>query len=328
MYGFKYIRSDLHHELRTSAQAAGVVFEVDCDGFVVVQSNEDHLRLEGQRTAIDERILADVLYFSSDAEAPWRAKRDECVAQGVPFIEYETIADPPEDWRRRPNAPSVWHSYGLALHDDALQDDIGLERPRLRAAHELLGEGVRPGKRTIVIYLLDDSASIQESSYAAARREAAGIEAWLASRSAAFASRFVLFGHRAREVTRDRFMTASKGRGATFLLGALRRCAEIAEAYPADEWDILVVLFSDGDTWSRENNLESIALVRERLLPSVVAFGYAQFTDPPGLVCNGQLIIDMTSALGGERRVVATDLTNEGDFVRAFVPRAESLIAT
>jgi uncharacterized sporulation protein YeaH/YhbH (DUF444 family) len=120
-------------------------------------------------------------------------------------------------------------------------------------------------------------------------------------------------------------MTSERRTGPVLVSRALLRAAAIVDAdYPPAHWDVLLVLFGRG---LRPNDTESIDLVRERLLPRILAFGYAQFADPPGTVSDGPLIKEMEKAFMAERRVLTTYLAHEGEFAAVFAARVEALVA-
>jgi hypothetical protein len=128
VYGFKYLRSDLQNELLSRLRADGIVFDTDPDGFIVVHSNDQHHRLEALRVAIDERIFGKTWSYSTESLDWYEKRRDEYVSGNVPYIEYETISDPPDDWKLRPGTPRVWHLYCLTMRDDFPEG----EKPWLR----------------------------------------------------------------------------------------------------------------------------------------------------------------------------------------------------
>ena len=321
MYRFKYIRDDLQTALFSQARAAGLAFTSDADNFIVVHGPE-HAHLDRLRRTIDESVLGNVLWISSDSIDGWRAERDAIAAQGISFIEYEATSEPQRLSEGR-SVPS--HQYGIALRDESFEDDIGPRSSRQRAHDEALADGIRPGKRTAIVYALDDSTSVHEQGRLAAQREVLAVDSWLDQRNAPHASRFLLFNHRAREVSRARFMSLRQRRGCIILPRALQRVVDIAEGdYSVGDWDILVVLFSAG---LPRNDRDSVHLLRERLLPEIVAFGYAQLLDPSGRSSDGPLIQDLEDAFRGDPRMVTTYLRAEGDFARAFGARVDAIVA-
>ena len=117
MFAFRYARLDLQHELVNDARSRGVIFTIDARGFIVVQSDDQHRRLEELQTAIDKRLLVQVWYFGSDSPGPRDQKRTELINRGVPFLEYEWISDRPRPWLEV-QQPQYWH-YGLAIRSES-----------------------------------------------------------------------------------------------------------------------------------------------------------------------------------------------------------------
>lgn len=162
--------------------------------------------------------------------------------------------------------------------------------------------------------MLDASGSIDDEQRSLAGAEVTALEAWLAGRSREFVPRCIAFDAMAREVRRAHLLT-TRASGGTRISAALVRCAEIIESdYDTLAWDVLAVLFTDGDNWSPANNVECIEILRDRLLPRVVAFGIAEFPETPYVLRAAQFARDTEQHLGMDRRVVIATLTDRGDF--------------
>ena len=55
----------------------------------------------------------------------------------------------------------------------------------------------------------------------------------------------------------------------------------VEEQFPTAEWNVYCFQFSDGDNWG-EDNQQSLAMLREKILPHVNLFCYGQVESPYG----------------------------------------------
>jgi hypothetical protein len=119
MHGRKFSRPDLQDELIRRVRDQGVVHVIDSAGFVVVHSNDTHQRLEVIAAEIGTDALGlepkECTWWSSESLEWYREKAELTSRQGIPYVEYETIGNPPGDWLARQDAPAVWHLYGMIL---------------------------------------------------------------------------------------------------------------------------------------------------------------------------------------------------------------------
>jgi hypothetical protein len=117
MYGYKFLRPDLQEKLVRRARHEGIVHTIDRDGFVVVHSKDEHKRLERIDVEIGTGALGlgrlQCTWVSTESAEWYREKAGQARQLGISIVEYETISDPPQDWLRRPDAPTVWHVYGM-----------------------------------------------------------------------------------------------------------------------------------------------------------------------------------------------------------------------
>ncbi|MCZ7683080.1 MAG: hypothetical protein M5U28_31430 [Sandaracinaceae bacterium] len=92
---------------------------VDAEGFVVVRSKDEHLRLEKIKVEIGTGALGlgrmECLWWSAESPETYRDKANRTARLGIPFVEYEDISQPPADWLARPGAPGVWRHYGMIM---------------------------------------------------------------------------------------------------------------------------------------------------------------------------------------------------------------------
>ncbi|MBN2724865.1 MAG: DUF444 family protein [Deltaproteobacteria bacterium] len=159
-------------------------------------------------------------------------------------------------------------------------------------------EDVIPQTNAIIIYIMDVSGSMGEEQKLMVRIESFWIDTWLRYQYDGIESRYVIHDTKAREVDQDTFYR-TKESGGTMISSAYAVTADIVEKdYPADEWNIYIFQFSDGDNWSREDTNRCFSILDERLLDKINLFGYGQVKSPYG---SGQFIHDLEEKYSNER---------------------------
>jgi uncharacterized sporulation protein YeaH/YhbH (DUF444 family) len=113
------------------------------------------------------------------------------------------------------------------------------------------------------------------------RTEAFWIDTWLRSQYDGLERRYIIHDAAAKEVDEDTFYHTRES-GGTRISSAYQVCVELMNrAFPATDWNLYVFQFSDGDNWG-EDNLASLRLLREQILPLVNLFCYGQVESPYG----------------------------------------------
>lgn len=164
-----------------------------------------------------------------------------------------------------------------------------------------------PFARAAVLYLMDVSGSMGTEQKAIVRNQVFWIDAWLRKHYEGFEARFLIHDAAAREVDRDTFFRTREA-GGTAISSAYQLAADVIAAdYPAEAWNVYVFHFSDGDNLGQRDNELSIQLVRERLLPRLNQFGYAQTESAYG---SGRFFTILAEAFADEERVVLTRVPN------------------
>jgi uncharacterized protein len=171
-------------------------------------------------------------------------------------------------------------------------------------------------KVATVVWMLDVSGSMGKDNFDLARADIAAVRKLFRARKRPCRERFVLFDVYAREVSKKEFSAVAHGTLGTRVSKALTSCERIILREGRGAQELCVVLFSDGDNWSLEDTLTSIDIIRERLLPRVTLFAYAQLAMPYG---KGALLGDLGSAFAHEPRVLLVELRRRDDFAQAFV---------
>lgn len=170
----------------------------------------------------------------------------------------------------------------------------------------------QPHSAAVIIYMMDVSGSMGDEQKEIVRIESFWIDTWLRSQYQGLVSRYIIHDATAREVDRDTFFR-TKESGGTIISSAYKEAIKILDAdYPASEWNIYLLHFSDGDNWSSEDTNECIRLLRDQMLPRANLFGYGQVRSPYG---SGQFIRDLREAFGNDERVALSEIEDRDAIV-------------
>lgn len=178
-----------------------------------------------------------------------------------------------------------------------------------------------PYARAAVLYMMDVSGSMGSEQKAIVRNEVFWIDAWLRKHYEGFEARFLIHDAEAREVDRETFFRVREA-GGTAISAAYELAAKIIDDdYPSDVWNIYPFHFSDGDNLGQKDNETSVRIVREKLMPRVNQFGYAQTESAYG---SGRFFSVLAEAFADDDRVVLTRVPNRDailDSIRTLLGR-------
>ncbi|MDH5680301.1 MAG: DUF444 family protein [Spirochaetota bacterium] len=133
-----------------------------------------------------------------------------------------------------------------------------------------------PESSAVIIYMMDVSGSMTDTQKEIVRIEAFWIDTWLRSQYQDIESRYIIHDAEAKEVDRDAFYHTRES-GGTRISSAYEACINIIENdYPVSEWNIYPFHFSDGDNWSRDDDVYCIKLLKEKILTKSNMFCYGQ----------------------------------------------------
>jgi sporulation protein YhbH len=180
-----------------------------------------------------------------------------------------------------------------------------------------------PQSNAVIIYMMDVSGSMGDEQKEIVRIESFWIDTWLRSQYEGIESRYIIHDAQAREVDRDTFFRTRES-GGTMISSAYKLCARlIAEHYPASEWNIYPLHFSDGDNWSVDDTATCIQLLRRDIVPAANLFCYGQVESPYG---SGQFIKDLREHFGEDDKVATSEIKNKEaimDSIRDFLGRGK-----
>lgn len=158
-----------------------------------------------------------------------------------------------------------------------------------------------PQSAAAIVYVMDVSGSMGKEQKEIVRLEAFWIDTWLKANYKHLETRFVIHDAVAREVDRDTFFRTRES-GGTLISSAYQLVDKIiTEHYSADEWNVYLFQFSDGDNWSASDTRTCMELLKGRLLPVVNLFCYGQVDSEYG---SGQFYNDLRGIYTGDERVV------------------------
>lgn len=158
-----------------------------------------------------------------------------------------------------------------------------------------------PQSAAAIVYVMDVSGSMGKEQKEIVRMEAFWIDTWLRANYKMLESRFIVHDAVAREVDRDTFFRTRES-GGTLISSAYQLVKKlIAEEYPAEEWNLYVFQFSDGDNWSSSDTRTCLDLLNQDILPAVNLFCYGQVDSEYG---SGQFYNDLRGVYASDERVV------------------------
>src|SRR5690606_6008304 len=124
----------------------------------------------------------------------------------------------------------------------------------------------------VIIYMMDVSGSMGDEQKEIVRTESFWLDTWLRSQYQQIDIRYIIHDASAREVDQNTFYHTRES-GGTLISSAYKLADQILESdYPASEWNIYCLHFSDGDNWSGEDTKLCVEMLRNQLLPKCNQF--------------------------------------------------------
>jgi uncharacterized sporulation protein YeaH/YhbH (DUF444 family) len=139
-----------------------------------------------------------------------------------------------------------------------------------------------PQSNAVIVYMMDVSGSMGGEQKELVRLEAFWIDTWLRRNYEGIESRYIVHDVSAREVDQKTFFTIREDGGTR--ISSAYACARhlLDEHYDAEEWNVYLFHFSDGDNSSEADNRQCVQILQERLLPNCNLFGYCQVASAYG----------------------------------------------
>ena len=180
-----------------------------------------------------------------------------------------------------------------------------------------------PDANAVAIYLMDVSGSMTDDQKEIVRTEAFWIDTWLKSHYQGLERRFIIHDAAAQIVDEETFYHTRES-GGTRISSAYKACLEILQTqFPPAEWNVYCFQFSDGDNWG-EDNQQSLAMLKDQILPHVNLFCYGQVESPYG---SGEYLRTVKATLGETfDNLVLSEIKNKEaiyDSIRQFLGKGK-----
>ncbi len=173
----------------------------------------------------------------------------------------------------------------------------------------------KPEHNAVIVYMMDVSGSMGDEQKEIVRTESFWIDTWLRSQYHDVAIRYIIHDASAREVDQETFYHTRES-GGTLISSAYKLCNEILDKdYPASDWNIYALHFSDGDNWSGEDTKICVDLLKGQLLPKCNQFCYGQVESRYG---SGQFIKDLLESFKDEDRLVTSKIESKEAIYRSL----------
>ncbi len=177
-----------------------------------------------------------------------------------------------------------------------------------------------PQANAVVLYLMDVSGSMTDDQKEIVRIESFWIDTWLRSQYDGVSTRYIIHDALAREVDQHTFYHTRES-GGTRISSAYRLALKILEEdHPADDWNVYLFHFSDGDNWG-EDNRHCLGLLRDQLLPRCNLFCYGQVESPYG---SGEFLRELEEAFEDEPKLALSEIRDKDgiyDSIKEFLGR-------
>ncbi|MBN2447404.1 MAG: DUF444 family protein [Phycisphaerae bacterium] len=176
----------------------------------------------------------------------------------------------------------------------------------------------KPQSNAVIVYMMDVSGSMGHEQKELVRLEAFWIDAWLRRNYEGIDSRYIVHDVNATEVDRETFFRIRED-GGTKISSAFKCAKDLLDSkYAAEEWNIYLFHFSDGDNSSEADSRECCAMLKEHLLPLSNQFGYCQVASAYG---SGAFINVLREQLADAENMVTTRVNTKDDIldsIKAF----------
>lgn len=132
-----------------------------------------------------------------------------------------------------------------------------------------------PQSNAAILYIMDVSGSMGDEQKEIVRTEAFWIDTWLCNQYQGVEKRYIVHDAVAYEVDADTFYRVRES-GGTRISSAYEKARMILDRdFPANDWNIYIFQFSDGDNWGDDNH-SCRNMLTDKLLPDCNLFCYGQ----------------------------------------------------
>lgn len=185
------------------------------------------------------------------------------------------------------------------------------EDKRYRARREVR----QPQTRAVLIYMMDVSGSMEDEQKEIVRIASFWIDTWLRKHYRGLESVYIIHDAEAHEVDQETFFHTRQS-GGTVISSAYMLCNRILRSrFPAEDWNIYLFHFSDGDNCSNDDTHTCMDLLTNQLLPLANQFAYGQSESRSG---SGQFLHALTFQYQADERVALSSIPGRDSIVDAI----------
>ncbi len=164
-----------------------------------------------------------------------------------------------------------------------------------------------PQSVACLVYMMDVSGSMTDQQKEIVRIEAFWIDTWIRAHYKGVERVYIIHDAAAQEVDEHTFYNTRESGGTKISTAYDLADKIISKRYPATEWNVYAFHFSDGDNWGDDND-KCLGILRERLLPKLNLFGYAQVESPYG---SGEFMEHIESLVEGHENVITSKVPDK-----------------
>lgn len=164
-----------------------------------------------------------------------------------------------------------------------------------------------PQSVACLVYMMDVSGSMTDQQKEIVRIQAFWIDTWIRAHYKGIERVYIIHDAAAKEVDEHTFYHTRESGGTKISTAYDLADKIITKRFPASEWNVYAFHFSDGDNWGDDNE-KCLAILRERLLPKLNLFGYAQVESPYG---SGEFMEHMDGIAESNQNVVTTKVPDK-----------------
>lgn len=173
----------------------------------------------------------------------------------------------------------------------------------------------KPTAKAVVLYMMDVSGSMGDEQKKIVRMESFWINTWLKHNYKGLETRFIIHDAAAKEVDEETFFRTSES-GGTLISSAYKKAVEIIDKdYGAENWNVYLFHFSDGDNWSNDDTELCKEIITKDFSQKANLFGYGQVESKYG---SGQFIKDLKDEFTDNEKIICSPIKDRSEIVRSI----------
>lgn len=164
-----------------------------------------------------------------------------------------------------------------------------------------------PQSVACLVYMMDVSGSMTDQQKEIVRIQAFWIDTWIKAHYKGIERVYIIHDAAAKEVDEHTFYHTRESGGTKISTAYDLADRIITKRYSPTEWNVYAFHFSDGDNWGDDNE-KCLNILKDRLLPKLNLFGYAQVESPYG---SGEFMDHIEGLLENHPNVIATKVPDK-----------------